>query len=86
MGKTVNRRADAEPGRDGSAPNLETSDRPGNGFTAWRKTAASEAVIERSGKLLKMGGKQWRIYIEFTMVFAVFWASDSSLRTVSIRG
>jgi hypothetical protein len=37
-------------------------------------------------KFTKNSGEQWRIYIEFTMGFAILWASDSSLQTVPFRG
>jgi hypothetical protein len=35
---------------------------------------------------MKNSGEEWRIYLDFTRVFAILWASDSSLQTVSIRG
>jgi hypothetical protein len=34
----------------------------------------------------KNSGEQWRIYIEFTMDFAILWASESGLQTVAICG
>jgi hypothetical protein len=58
----------------------------GNGFDECRENDCPLICQRTQWKFTNNSGKQWRIYIEFTMVFAILWASDSSLQTVSIRG